>query len=177
MRWRLSGQRRYRRGLDADRQGNGGGDANAISIVDVLNTIVGSSSDWVTSAARELQAANQFVMSGNIYKMGYYGNKYVTPAAVAEAKAAQAAVATTGKVITYGSAALGVVIAGAEVAHGGGSDRSLAEGAVGLATTASAFIPVVGPGVAVGLAVVNAAGGFNWLYNDFSDKPRFQPLF
>ncbi len=156
------------------------GGLGGTTVADLANSTVGLGSEISTKAAQELQAAGMFAMSGNTYKMGFYGNQAVgySAAEVAAAKSTQAVLATAGRVITVGGTALGVGLSVIDVYKGGASNQSLVKGFIGIAGTASAFIPVVGPVLAVGISITNAAGGFNWIYNNFDNTPRLgtQPI-
>jgi RHS repeat-associated protein len=142
---------------------------NGYEIADITNSTAGLVGSLSASPAQELQAAGKFAMNGKIYKAGFLGNQYVSSSSVAAAKSSQAALSTAGRVVTAGGAGLAVY----DVYNGGASNMSLARGAIGVIRTASAFIPVVGPFVALGISITNAAGGFNWLYNQFDNTPRF----
>jgi len=82
-------------------------------------------------------------------------------------------VATLGRVLKVGGATLGVGLAGVDVYRGGASSQSLARGTVGVIGTATAFIPVVGPFISLGISITNAAGGFDRVYNYFDNTPSF----
>jgi hypothetical protein len=128
-----------------------------------------------TEGAKNLQEAGQFLAkeTGTVYKLGYNGNTAASAATVSAAKASQNTLVAAAKYARVGGAAVGGVVAAVDVYSGGGSNQSWARGTVGGVSTASVFIPVVGPFVALGLNVVNVSGGFNWLYNGFDNTPRW----
>jgi RHS repeat-associated protein len=129
--------------------------------------------------AEELNEAGRFLMqNGKDYSINFYGNQAAgySAAEVEAAKDSTSTLAEVGSYVKWGGAAVGATVAGIDVYEGGGSNQSLVKGAVGLVGTGSAFIPVVGPFIAVGIGATNAAGGFNGLYNHFDNTPRFNQL-
>lgn len=96
-------------------------EGRALTVVDVTNSAVGLGGEVATGTARELQAAGQFGLNGNIYKAGFYGNQAAgySPAEVAAAKSAQATLATAGRVIVVGGAGVGLVLAGKDAYDSG----------------------------------------------------------
>jgi RHS repeat-associated protein len=157
-----------------DPSANGWGTTPA-GAADVANSLADFAGHAAFGTAQALQATGEFPLNGDIYSMGFNGNQWAGYAAedVAAAKAAQAAAATAGRVVTAGTAVAGVGLSVYEVYQGRASDESLARGGVTAATTAVAFIPEVGPFIAAVLSISNAAGAFDSNYSSFNNNPRF----
>ena len=147
----------------------------------MINNSIEVGNHVYTGQARELQSANRFAFAGKTYKngiRGFYGNQGpgYSASKIAAAKIGQARLATAGKIIRGGTVGVGLFLSAAEVVEGGGSNRSYAQGGMGLLETGKAFIPPpgLGLGISITISIVDASHGFDWLYNKFDNTPRFQ---
>ena len=152
---------------------SGGGEGHALTVVDVTNSAVGLGGEVATGTARELQAAGQYALNGNVYKAGFYGNQYVSSASVSAAKATQATVATAGRIVAVGGSGLGLVLAGADAYNSGFSNQGNTKAAVGTVMTGIAFVGgPIGAGAALLYSAGNAFGAFDWIYNQIDNTSR-----
>jgi len=162
---------------DDDFAPNSGGGAttnsssNLTTYADLGNGAAGVAASVLTGTGAQM-AAREAALGGAQYP--YRGISATQLRTMAQNGGANAAnVATLGRVLKVGGATLGVGLAGVDVYRGGASSQSLARGTVGVIGTATAFIPVVGPFISLGISITNAAGGFDRVYNYFDNTPSF----
>jgi len=140
------------------------------TVVDLFNGITGIGSSILTGTGAQI-SARQAALGGAKYPYRFISASQLRTMSRLGAIEAQR-LATIGRVMTLSGTAIGAVLAGVDVYSGGASNRSLVRGAVDVVGTATAFIPVAGPFISLGISIVNASGGFDWLYNNFDNTPR-----
>ena len=96
--------------------GNHGGEESSAGII-----AMGASATHLASDAA--QESGRFLMDGNLYKAGYYGNQYVASSDVAAAKLATS---TTLDVVGHAAVITEVAMAGYELNESGYSNRGIA---------------------------------------------------
>jgi RHS repeat-associated protein len=132
----------------------------------------------VTGRAEHLQKLGKFVLNGREYKYGFsgYGSAGSSALAVRAAKIRQAKLATIGKNLSRSGTAIGAILAVVELNEHGFSHRQMVRtGFVwGGSYAALRAEPPFGAGIAIGIIVTDAMGGFDGLYSYFDDTPRFK---
>jgi len=122
--------------------------------------IYGRSVETVENALKNRQYVHT---NGKIYKQGFRGNQYVSSKSVANSINTAKFARNLGRGMTLVGAGISLYQFGSS--NQTGADYARLTGAALI--TGSAFIPVVGPFISVGLGVADSFGTFDGIYNSF----------